>query len=279
MGVAQLIASRRDELPGRVMLVFQPAEEGSRGAIAMIEDDVFGGRTPDAALGLHVWSEVPAGDARIGDGPVMAAADTLNVEVQGRGTHGAIPHLGTDAVVIAAQIVMALQTVISRDVDPRQPAVVTIGSIRGGTTRNVIAPSATLEGIIRTFDPATRARVHARVRAVVEGTAVALGGAATVTIGSSAPAVVNDPRVSEVVRAVAGEMLGPDHVSADQFTMGSEDMSEFLSRAPGCYFFLGAARPGAGPAAPHHSPYFDIDESILPSGVAILAGAALRLLA
>ena len=278
MGVAQVLAGRREVLPGTVMLVFQPAEEGSRGAIAMFEEDVFGGRTPDAALGLHVWSEVPAGDARVGNGPVMAAADTLNIEAEGAGTHGAMPHLGTDAVVIAAHIVTALQTVVSRSVDPRQPAVVTIGAIRGGTTRNVIAPSATMEGIIRTFDPATRDRVHARVRAVAEGTAAALGGRATVVIRESAPAVVNDERVADVVRDVAGGVLGPGRVTSDQFTMGSEDMSEFLSRVPGCYFFLGAAKPGAGPSAPHHSPFFDIDESILPSGVAILAGAAWRLL-
>lgn len=278
LGVAQLLARHRGELAGTLKFVFQPAEEGENGALAMIRDGVLNDPAPELALGLHVWNEAPAGIVRAGAGGVMAAADILNITVHGKGTHGAQPHLGVDAVVLAAHIVTALQTVVARNTDPRQTAVVTVGALHAGTAFNIIAETAQLTGTIRTFDPAVREHILERVKTVVEGTAAALGGRASVEIKAISPATVNDARAAQLVREVAAEVVGADNVGADQFTMGAEDMSEFLNRVPGCFFFLGSANAAAGPAYPHHNPRFDIDESILSAGAAILASAAWRYL-
>jgi len=278
LGVAQLMAQHRNEFAGTLKFVFQPAEEGENGALAMIRDGVLNDPAPDIALGLHVWNEAPAGVAQVGVGSVMAAADILTVKVQGKGTHGAQPHLGVDSIVLAAHIVTALQTVVARNTDPRQTAVVTVGKLHAGTAFNIIAESAEMTGTIRTFNAAVRDQILRRVTEVVEGTARALGGSASIEIKSISPATVNDERAAQLVRESAADVLGAANVSPDQFTMGAEDMSEFLNRVPGCFFFLGSANPARVPLYPHHNPRFDIDESILSDGVAILAGAALRYL-
>jgi amidohydrolase len=278
MGIAQIMAQHRDEIAGTLKFVFQPAEEGENGALAMIRDGVLNDPAPEIALGLHVWNEGPVGKAQVGAGSVMAAADIINIKVQGKGTHGAQPDRGVDSIVLAAHIVTALQTIVARNVDPRQTAVVTVGALHAGTAFNIIAESAEMTGTIRTFDPLVREQILQRVKAVVEGTAAALGGSATVEIKAISPATVNDERAAQLVRDTAIDVMGAANVSADQFTMGAEDMSEFLNRVPGCFFFLGSANADKGPVYPHHNPRFDIDESIMPNGVAILAGAALRYL-
>lgn len=278
MGLAQLMTKHRDEIAGTLKFVFQPAEEGENGALAMIRDGVLNDPAPEIALGLHVWNEAPVGIAQVGAGGVMAAADIFTIKVQGKGTHGAQPHRGIDAILLASHIVTALQTVIARSVDPRQTAVVTVGMLHAGSAFNIIADSAEMTGTIRTFDPVVREQILQRVQNVVEGTASALGGSATIDIKAISPATVNDARVAQLVRETAIDVMGAANVSADQFTMGAEDMSEFLNRVPGCFFFLGSANEANGPVYPHHNPRFDIDESILPDGVAILAGAALRYL-
>lgn len=278
MGIAQLMSQHRDEIAGTLKFVFQPAEEGENGALAMIRDGVLNDPAPEIALGLHVWNEAPVGIAQVGAGGVMAAADIFNIKVQGKGTHGAQPHRGIDAILLSAQIVNALQTVVARNVDPRQTAVVTVGTLHAGTAFNIIADSAEMTGTIRTFDPIVREQILQRVQDVVEGTASALGGSAVIDIKAISPATVNDARIAQLVRDTAVDVMGAAHVSTDQFTMGAEDMSEFLNRVPGCFFFLGSANAANGTVYPHHNPRFDIDESILPDGVAILAGAALRYL-
>lgn len=278
MGLAQLMTKHRDEIAGTLKFVFQPAEEGENGALAMIRDGVLNDPTPEVALGLHVWNEAPVGVAQVGAGGVMAAADIFTIKVQGKGTHGAQPHRGVDAILLASHIVTALQTVIARSVDPRQTAVVTVGRLHAGSAFNIIADTAEMTGTIRTFDPIVREQILQRVKDVVEGTASALGGSATIDIKSISPATVNDARVAQLVRETAIDVMGAANVSADQFTMGAEDMSEFLNRVPGCFFFLGSANTDKGSVYPHHNPRFDIDESMLPDGVAILAGAALRYL-
>jgi amidohydrolase len=278
MGIAQLMAKHRHEFAGTLKFVFQPAEEGEQGAMAMIRDGALENPKPEVAMGLHVWNELPTGLAAIGSGGVMAAADLFTIHVQGKGGHGAQPQLCIDPVVIAAQIVVALQTVVARNVDPRQTAVVTVGTLNAGTAFNIIADSAVMTGTLRTFDPITRERIVQRVTEVVEQTARALGGSATIEIKAIAPATINDDRVARLVRGTAVEVLGAEHVTADQFTMGAEDMSEFLNRVPGCFFFLGSANAEKGLNAPHHNPHFDIDEDVLPMGVAVLANAAIRYL-
>lgn len=278
LGVAQIMAAHREDFAGTLKFVFQPAEEGESGALAMIRDGVLNDPAPDIALGLHVWNELLAGLAQVGAGGVMAAADIFTIKVQGKGTHGAAPHLGVDPIVLAAHIVTALQTVVARSVDPRQTAVVTVGTLHAGSAFNIIADSAEMTGTLRTFEPIVREQILQRVKSVVEGTAAALGGSASIEIKAISPATVNDARVAQVVRETATEILGAANVSADQFTMGAEDMSEFLNRVPGCFFFLGSANADKGLNYPHHNPRFDIDEDILPDGVAILAGAAMRYL-
>ncbi len=278
MGLAQLMSQHRDEIAGTLKFVFQPAEEGENGALAMIRDGVLNDPAPEIALGLHVWNEAPVGIAQVGAGGVMAAADIFTIKVQGKGTHGAQPHRGVDAILLSAQIVNALQTVVARNVDPRQTAVVTVGTLHAGTAFNIIADTAEMTGTIRTFEPSVREQILQRVKDVVEGTASALGGSAVIEIKAISPATINDERVAKLVRATAIEVMGAANVSTDQFTMGAEDMSEFLNRVPGCFFFLGSANTDHGPVYPHHNPRFDIDESILPDGVAILAGAVLRYL-
>ena len=278
MGIAQLMVKHRAEFAGTLKFVFQPAEEGQNGALAMIGDGALENPRPEVALGLHVWNELRSGLAAIGSGGVMAAADIIRIKVQGKGGHGAQPHRCVDALMIAAQIVVALQTVVARNVDPRQTAVVTIGTLQAGTAFNIIADSTEMTGTIRTFDPATREGIIQRVTEVVENTARALGGSATIKITSISPATINDNRVTQFMHATAIDVLGAENVTADQFTMAAEDMSEFLSRVPGCFFFLGSANAEKGMNAPHHNPHFDIDEDVLPIGVAVLATAAMRYL-
>jgi amidohydrolase len=278
MGIAQLLAQHREELAGTIKFVFQPGEEGCGGALAMIADSVLENPKPDVALGLHVWNDQRLGLLAAGNGGVMAAADIFTIKVQGQGGHGAQPQLCVDAVLIASQIVVALQSVVARNVNPRQTAVVTVGSIHAGMAFNVIADTAEMTGTIRTFDAATRDLIARRMTEVVENTAQTLGGSATIEIKAISPATVNDDRVAQTVRETAIDVLGSDHVTDDQFTMTAEDMSEFLSRVSGCFFFIGSANAAKGLNAPHHNPRFDIDEDVLPLGVAVLASTALRYL-
>ncbi len=278
MGIAQLLAEHRAELAGTIKFVFQPGEEGCGGALAMIADKVLENPRPDVSLGLHVWNDLPLGLLAAGNGGVMAAADIYTIKVQGRGGHGAQPHLCVDAVLIASQIVVALQSIVARNVNPRQTAVVTVGAIHAGTAFNVIADTAELTGTIRTFDTVTRENVVRRMTEVVESTARALGGSAAIEVEAISPATVNDAQSAQLVREMAIELLGAEHVTADQFTMTAEDMSEFLNRVPGCFFFIGSANAAKGLNAPHHNPRFDIDEDVLPMGVAVLASAVLRYL-
>jgi amidohydrolase len=278
MGVAQLLARHRDEWAGTLKFVFQPAEEGENGALAMIRDGVLENPTPEVTLGLHVYNDLPADWAAVGAGAVMSAADILTIKVQGQGTHGAQPQRGVDAILIASQIVTALQSIVARNIDPRDTVVISIGSLQAGSAFNIIADSAEMVGTLRTFDPAVRARVIRRITELSGYTAKALGGGAAVEIKSISPATVNDERAAQLVREIAVDVLGRERVSADQFWSAAEDMSEFLNRVPGCFFFLGSANEAKGFTAPHHSPRFDIDEDILPDGVAILASAAVKVL-
>ena len=274
LGVATLLARHRNELSGSVKFVFQPAEEGMGGAMEMIKDGALHALAPrpDVALGLHIFNQLPLGLVAAGEGPVMAAAELFHCIVTGRGGHGAMPHQTVDAVVVAAQIVTALQTVVSRNVDPAEPAVVSVGSLHAGSAFNVIAGQAELWGTIRTFDEAARQIVLRRVREIVEGTAHTLGASAQLEIEELTIAVVNDAATATRVREAAARVVGAEHVSAQQRWMASEDMSYFLREVGGCFFFLGGARHPS--EFPHHNSQFDFDERVLPHGVAILCETA-----
>ncbi|HET91518.1 MAG TPA: amidohydrolase [Chloroflexi bacterium] len=273
MGVAALMVSYRDRMKGTLKLVFQPGEEGMNGAEVMVREGVLENPRPDVVLAAHVWNEKPIGTVDVLPAAVMAAADKWTCTVRGKGGHGAAPHQTVDPIVAAAQIVTALQTVVSRNVSPLETAVLTVGTIHGGNAFNVIPAQVDLTGTVRTYNPRVQQTVWQRMRAVMENGAAACGAEVELEITPLTPAVVNDAHVSAVVRAAAEAVVGAENVSADSRTMGSEDAAFFLNEVPGCYFFLGSANAARGLNAPHHNPYFDIDEDVLPLGVAVFMHA------
>jgi amidohydrolase len=274
LGVATLLARHRDELSGRVKLVFQPAEESTGGARAMIADGVLLDPAPDAALGLHLWNSLPVGQAIVRPGPFMAAATHFHLTIQGRGGHGAMPHQTVDAIVTAAHLVTALQTIVSRNVDPTQTAVVSVGTLRAGFAFNIIADRAELEGTIRTFDDQVMALIRQRLQQIVTSVTQMFGATFDLKLEHAAPAVVNAPEAAALVERAARDVLGEANVGQGTPAMVSEDMAEFLNRVPGCFFFLGSHNRARGLDYAHHHPRFDFDEAALPLGAAILAGAA-----
>lgn len=274
MGMAQLLAHHRDEIAGTVKLVFQPAEEGDGGAQLMVREGVLENPKPDVFLATHVWIDKPVGTADVTPGPAMAAAEEFTCRIYGEGGHGAAPHQTVDPIVAAAQVITALQTVVSRNVAPLEEAVISVGTIHGGDAFNVIPSHVEMRGTIRSFKPEIRELVLRRLHEVVENVTAACGARAELEIQSITPAVINDAKTSEVVRRAAEAVLGPEEVTVGVKTMGSEDAAFFMEDVPGCYFFMGAANPEKGLVAPHHNPQFDIDEEVMVLGLAILAQAA-----
>jgi amidohydrolase len=216
---------------------------------------------------------MPVGTVSVSSGAVMAAAHKWTCTVRGQGGHGALPHQTVDPIVATAHVVTALQTIVSRNVSPLETAVVTVGTLHGGDAFNVIPAQVNMSGTIRTYDPQVGEMVVRRVREVVEGVAAACGATAELDVIPLTPAVINDAGVAEVVRAAAEAVLGPENVSSGIRTMGSEDAAFFLQAMPGCYFFVGAGNAERGLDAPHHNPRFDVDEDVLPLGVAVLTHA------
>lgn len=274
LAVAQMLSRRRSEIRGRIKFVFQPAEETSTGADAMVADGVLENPRPDYSIGLHLWNELPVGQVSVTPGPCMAAADTWSCTITGYGGHGASPHLAKDPITAAAQIISTLQTVVSRNVDPLDSGVVTVGSIHGGDAFNVIPPMVELTGTIRTYKPATRDMIHRRLGEICDGLARAVDCKVELAIRRMTSAVTNDPTLSERVAAIAARHLGAENVRRDVRTMGSEDMSFLMGDIPGCFFFVGSANAGRQLNYPHHNPRFDFDEQALVIGAAILAEAA-----
>lgn len=277
--LADVLGRHRGELAGNVKFAFQPAEELAAGAKPMIADGVMRDPEVDGVIGLHIWSQTPVGDVAIQEGPFFASADHVVLRVRGRGGHGAMPHLNVDPLVAAAQIVVALQTLISREISPFHPAVITFGSIHGGTASNVTADEVELQGTVRAYDVADRDHLLRRIEEVAGGIAGALRAKAELTMKEGIPACVNDPEMTALVRRAAEATAGEQHISrGDQRQSVSDDMALFLRAVPGCYFLLGAGNADKGFTAPHHSAHFDIDEDALPIGVEVMARAALEYL-
>jgi amidohydrolase len=272
LGVARQIFSERERLGGNLKFAFQPAEEGGNGAVAMIEDGVLESPKVDASLGLHVWNNMPVGTVGIYNGPMMAAVDEFELVVQGRGGHGAMPQQTIDAIIVASQIVTALQTVVSRNVSPLDSAVITVGKFIAGTAFNVIADTATLRGTVRTFNRDTHEKIPAMIERVIRGVSDAMGASYKLDYIRQTPPLVNSQEMCDLVARCAAEVVGSENIVRDETvrTMGGEDMSYFLERVPGCYFFLGTRNEARGFVHPHHSPHFDIDESALAIGVEIM---------
>jgi len=277
LSVAEVLIARADELRGRVVFVFQPAEEIVRGAEAMLADGALDGIDPDQAIGLHLSSMHPTGVVAVRDGPSMAAVDFFRLTVHGRGGHAAKPNETVDPIVVASHLVLALQALVSRETDPVDQAVISVTSVHGGTAFNIIPEAVELKGTLRTFDAETRATLRRRIHEVAEGVATTFRASVTPewTVGS--PAVVNDAGATARLRAVATRAVGADKVVTSAQIMGGDDMALWLQQAPGCYFFLGA-RGGEASAWPHHHPRFDIDEAALPIAVEVLAEGVADLL-
>jgi len=281
MGAAEVLAGMRDRLRGTVVFIFQPAEEGAPpgevgGAGLMIEEGVLSDPAPGAIFGLHVFPQ-PLGHVAYRAGGIMASSDNLRITVHGRQTHGAVPWGGVDPIVVASQVVLGLQTIVSRQLDLTQaPAIVTIGSIQGGVRGNIIPDSVVMVGTIRTLDPAMQEEVHARVRRTAEQVALASGARADVVIDRNNPVTFNDPaltgRMGGTLRRVAGE--GRAYEVPPSTT--AEDFSRYQQQIPGVFAFLGIADPAVDPmqVAPNHSPLFNPHEGALPLGVRLLAHMA-----
>ena len=276
--VARMLNTHRQELRGTIKFVFQPAEEGLGGADSMIADGVLGDPQPTCALGLHVWNEKPLGWIGATPGPEMAAAEIFHVRIIGKGGHGAIPNLTVDPVVASAQVITALQNIVSRNVSPLQTAVVSVTTIHGGEAFNVIPSAVDLTGTIRTFEPEVREKVMSRFKEIVTSVSAGLGCQAEIELNPLTAAVINDPDVTRSVLASAARILPQDQCEAGFRTMGSEDMASFLNRVPGCFILIGSANKAKKLDAPHHHPRFDIDEDVLPKAAALMAGAAVDLL-
>lgn len=274
LSVAEVLIARADELRGRVVFVFQPAEEIVRGAEAMLADGALDGIVADHAIGLHLSSMHPVGVVAVREGPSMAATDSFRLTVHGRGGHAAKPNETVDPVVVAAHLVLALQALVSRETDPVDQAVISITSVHGGTAFNIIPEAVDLKGTLRTFDAETRAALRRRIHEVAGGIATTFRASVTPVWTEGSPAVVNDAAATARLRAVATRVVGADKVLTGAQIMGGDDMALWLQRAPGCYFFLGA-RGGEESAWPHHHPRFDLDEAALPIAVELFAEAVI----
>jgi amidohydrolase len=279
LGVAEVLASVRDQLPGSVKFIFQPAEEGpppgeEGGAPLMIKDGALENPKPDAIFGLHVMSGMPAGMIAYRSGPLMASADWLYITVKGKQTHGAWPWSGIDPVITSAQILGGLQNIVARQIDvSKEPAVVTVATIHGGTRKNIIPDQVEMSGTIRSFDEDMRQDIHARIKHIAQTIAEANHAKAEVKIDQAVPVTVNDPALTEKMVPTLKRIGGEGGLRVNQRVMVAEDFSYFQQQVPGFFYFVGITPKDQdmAQAAPNHSPRFTIDESGLLQGARSLA--------
>jgi amidohydrolase len=282
LATARVLSQIKDRIPGTVKFIFQPAEEGAplderpAGAELMVKEGVMQNPKVDAVFGLHVFANVPTGTITYRSGPFMAAADQFDIIVKGKQTHGSAPWRGVDPIVIASQIVSALQTIISRNVDiTRLPAIVSVGQFQSGVRNNIIPETARLVGTIRTFDDDVQSDIHARVKRIAEGIAAAGGATAEVAIHRGYPVTSNDPKLTAQMLPTL-ERIAPGKVKESELITGAEDFTYYQRQAPGLFVFLGITPPEqAGKAPANHSPLFYVDEKALPTGVLALANLAI----
>jgi len=275
LGVASVLASMRADLPGTVLFVFQPAEEGpppgeEGGAALMLKEDVFASPRPAAIIGLHTVADMPVGKVGYTPGPALAAIDQFWITVKGKQSHGAAPHLSVDPVVMASQLVLALQTIRSRNLPPLAPSVLTVGIIRGGTRFNIIPDQVQLEGTVRTYDEGVRNTVERRMREIAGGITAAAGGSYELTYQRGSPATVNDVALTERMLPSLRRVLGDSNVVKIDPAMVSEDFAHFANVVPGFYYRLGQVAPGTT-SGDHHTPTYRADDSMIPVGMRVMA--------
>lgn len=272
MGVAALLAERRDAIPGNVRLIFQPAEEGVRGGGAKVMVAEGALEDVDEVYGLHNWPNFPLGEVRVCPGAIMAATHTLHIEVRGKGGHASAPETCRDPIVAAAALVGALQTVVARGLGHRGGAVVSIASFQAGTTHNVIPDRARLKGTVRTVSPETTERVLERIREVALGIGPTYGVEVDCEIAPGYPVLVNAPECAEAVQRVAKQVVGDERVTDAELPIaGAEDFAYMTRAKPGAYFFIGSGDP-AGDTPTCHHPDFDFDDRIIPTAVGMFMG-------
>src|SRR5215212_6255193 len=280
LGAARLLLERRDRFAGTVKLCFQPAEEAPPGgALPMIEAGVLDDPPIDAAFGLHLLQRLPVGVIGLRPGPVMATGTYFHIVIRGRGGHASDPHRTVDPIVVGAQLVTALQTLVARETDAMTPAVVTVSTFHAGDGIGVIPERAEIRGLVKAFSEEGRDALVERVEALASGIAGAMRAEVDVVFEPGYPVTINDATLTELVRAAAVEAVGADRVVDGPLLMPSDDMGHFLQRVPGCYFFVGTRNEATGVVWYHHHPRNDMDEAALAVGVEALAGTALRYLA
>ncbi|MDQ3698264.1 MAG: amidohydrolase [Gemmatimonadota bacterium] len=279
LGVASILASMRSELPGTVLFIFQPAEEGpppgeEGGAKLMLKEGAFGNPKPSAVFGLHAWIDLEVGTVGVRPGPLLAAAEGFDATITGKQAHGAYPHLSVDPIVMASQVVTMLQTIRSRNMNPFEPGVVTVGLLRGGERRNIIPTSVELQGTVRTFDMKTQDYIERRIREIFDGVTKAGGGSFTLSFDGAYPLTVNDSALYRRMQPALVRALGAPKVVATPPTTGGEDFSYFANEVPGFFYFLGARKPGSSSGG-HHTPTFQADDGAIPVGLRAMTSVLL----
>lgn len=272
LGIAKLLSNHKEKLNGRIKFVFQPAEEGGGGAKSMIADGVLSSPKPDISLGIHLWNDLEVGTVSVVSGPVMSGGTMFEIEVVGKGGHGAMPHQTIDPIVCAAQIIVALQSTISRNLNPLDTAVVSIGEIHGGTARNVIPQSVIFAGSFRFFREETHEMLSHRIREIAEGVATGMGCQANVVIKFGIDPVINEDGVAQKAQQTF-DRFKEDVTVIHQPWMASEDVGLLMKENPGAYLLVGSANHERGLNYPHHHPKFDFDEDVLPLSVGLMSAA------
>ncbi|MHB9028436.1 MAG: M20 metallopeptidase family protein, partial [Candidatus Latescibacterota bacterium] len=274
LGTAWVLKQMENELSGAVKCIWQPAEEGGAGADRMIRDGVLENPVPEAIFGLHGWPMIDVGKIGYRFGPAMASTDDFTISIRGKGTHGAMPHAGIDPIVIAARVVEGIQLIRSRMLSPLIPAVITVGTIHGGSAVNVIPDEVTMSGTIRTLDPETRRTVPGLVERMVRHTAEASGGEGEFRVTAGYPPVINEERATAFARDTIRETLGAENImEIGEPVMGGEDFAYYLEKIPGTFLRL-----GIGVRPPLHNPKFDFNDDALPAGIRVMTALALRFL-
>lgn len=277
LGAAKVLSKLQGEFAGEVRLLFQPSEEVSPGGAAdMIQEGALDG--VDCIIGAHLWQPLQAGTMGISCGRMLAAPGKFAIQIQGKGGHGSMPHQTVDPVLTAAQIVVALHTLVSRSIDPLEPAVLSVGMIKSGETFNIIPDTAVLKGTIRCFDRTVMQKIFQRSESIAKGICDANGAGCHFEQDGSLPALVNHPDVAKTVMAAGRETLGSENVCEVQPVMISDDFSRYLEIVPGAYLFIGSGNKEKGIVFPHHHPKFDLDETALAYGMEIMIRTVLKLL-
>ena len=275
LGAAKVLQAFQPEMKGNVKFIFQPSEENTGGAAKVIAEGHLKNPDVDVIVTPHNWPFIPEGVIGLKAGPVLASSDVFRLEIRGKAGHGAWPHLAVDPMIMAADVIRALQTIISREVDPVKPALVTLGKISGGSAVNIIPETIVLEGTVRTYHPEVRQFIRDRIEAIVKGVTQAARGGYKLDYDRVMPPAINDPALTAEVMELLGHAGYPLKVTDNLVTeMGCEEFSLFQERIPGLFIFMGNDKP-EGPVAPIHAPNYDFNENILETGVKTLCEIAL----